>query len=126
MRDSTRVSISEEKKNLKNYGRRLDIRVLPKDIWVRGKKGGEHVNRKQAFNYLESPYKNLDEAKRKRFLVILFRADGKGTEEDISKIKIVGDEIFYVQGIEPREVMIKTMIKKACKKAKEEKQYDDV
>jgi hypothetical protein len=45
----------------------------------------------------------------------------KRAGQDISKIKIVGDEIFDVQGIEPGEFITRTMIKKAYKEAKEEK-----
>jgi hypothetical protein len=63
----------------------------------------------------------LDEAKRKRSLDILIKASSKRSEKDISKIKIVGDEIFDVQGTEPGEFITKTMIKKAYKKVKEGK-----
>jgi hypothetical protein len=41
--------------------------------------------------------------------------------DDISKIKIVGDEIFDVQGIEPGEFITRTMTNKAYKAAKEGK-----
>jgi hypothetical protein len=84
------------------------------------KEGGLYI-KKEDFNYFESLYKSLDEAKRKRFLDILVKVGSKRAGEDISKIKIVGDEIFDVQGIEPGEFITRTMIKKAYKEAKEEK-----
>ncbi len=49
----------------------------------------------------------LDEAKRKRFPNVLLKASSKRSEKDISKIKIVGDEIFDVQGIESGEFITK-------------------
>ena len=52
--------------------------------------------RKQAFNHLGSLHTNLDEAKRKRFLVILLKAGSKGIEGDISRIKIVDVKVFDV------------------------------
>ena len=76
--------------------------------------------RKEDFTYFEGLYKSLDGAKRKRFLEVLLKEGSKRTGEDIiSKIKIVGEEIFDVQGIEPGEFITRTMIKKAYKAAKE-------
>ena len=75
--------------------------------------------KKEDFSYLEGLYRTLQEDKRKRFLDILLKTLGKKAGEDISKIKIIGDEIFDVQGIEPSEIITRTLIKKAYKEAKE-------
>lgn len=75
--------------------------------------------KKEDFSYLEGLYKTLQEDKRKKFLDVLLKAVEKKVGEDISKIKIIGDEIFDVQGIEPEEIITRTLIKKAYKEAKE-------
>lgn len=75
--------------------------------------------KKEDFKYLEGLYKTLQEDKRKRFLDILLKVTAKKAGEDISKIKIIGDEILDVQGIEPEEIITRTLIKKAYKEAKE-------
>jgi predicted CopG family antitoxin len=74
--------------------------------------------KKEDFSYFETLYKTLDEAKQKKFMDIIVKAAGKRTGEDISKIKVIGDEIFDVQGIDPGEIVTRTMIKKAYKEAK--------
>jgi hypothetical protein len=76
--------------------------------------------KKEDFNYFEGLYKSLDEAKRKKFLDALLKAGVKRSGGDISKIQVVGDEIFDERGIEPGEFIARTMIKKAYKAAKEE------
>lgn len=75
--------------------------------------------KKEDFSYLEGLCKTLQEDKRKKLLDILLKAIGKKAGEDISKIKIIGDEIFDMQGIEPEEIITRTLIKKAYKEAKE-------
>ncbi len=74
--------------------------------------------KKEDFKYFEGLYKTLEKTKQKRFLNILLKTAGKRAGEDISKIKIIGDEIFDVQGIEPGEMITRTMIKKAYREAK--------
>jgi len=76
--------------------------------------------KKEDFNYFEGLYKGLNEAKRKKFLETLVKAGSKRAGTDISKIQVVGDEIFDERGIELREFITRTMIKKAYKAAKEE------
>jgi hypothetical protein len=76
--------------------------------------------KKEDFNYFEGLYKSLDEAKRKRFLEVLLKASSKRVGTDITKIQVVGDEIFDERGIEPNEFITRTMIKKAYKATKEE------
>lgn len=75
--------------------------------------------KKEDFNYLEGLCKGLDEAKRKRLLGILIKEGSRRSGEDVSKIKIIGDEIFDVQGIDPSEMITRTMIKKAYREVKE-------
>lgn len=76
--------------------------------------------KKENFNYFEGLYKGLDEAKKKRFLEALLRDGIKRVGSGITKIQVVGDEIFDERGIEACEFVTKTMIKKAYKAAKEE------
>ncbi|MGO9016178.1 MAG: hypothetical protein ACLPTZ_19395 [Beijerinckiaceae bacterium] len=76
--------------------------------------------KKEDFRYFEWLYNKLDEPTKKKFLNALHKAGCKRIGEDITKIQVVGDEIFDVQGIEPNEMITRTMIKKAYKVAKEE------
>lgn len=75
--------------------------------------------KKEDFNYFESLNKGLDEVSRKRFLDILLKSASKKSGAEISKIQVVGDEIYDVRGIEGGEMITRTMIKKAYKEAKE-------
>ena len=75
--------------------------------------------KQEDFKYLEGLYNSLDEAQRKTFLNILLKAGSKRIGSDISRIQIVGEEIFNEQSIEPKEMITRTMIKKAYKAAKE-------
>lgn len=77
--------------------------------------------KKEDFRYFEGLYKGFDEVRRKKFLKILLKDGIKRVGEDISKINIVGDEILDTQGIDPKEFVTRTMIKKAYKAAKEDK-----
>ena len=76
--------------------------------------------KKEDFGYFEGLYKSLDEAKRKRFLELLLKEGSKRVGEDISKIQVVDDSIYDERGIEPREMITRTMVKKAYKAAKGE------
>lgn len=75
---------------------------------------------KEDYMYFEGLSKGLDEGKRKRFLEILLKAAGKKAGTDISKIEVVGDEIYDVRGIGEGQMLTRTIIKKAYKAAKEE------
>ena len=75
--------------------------------------------KKDDFSYFEGLYKSLNDEKRKKFLKAIHKAGCKRIGEDISKIEVVGDEIFDVRGIDPTEFITRTMIKKAYKAAKE-------
>jgi hypothetical protein len=76
--------------------------------------------KKADFSYFETLNKDLDEAKRKRFRDELLKDGARKTGEDIKKIQVVGDEIFDERGIDPKEFITRTMIKKAYKAAKGE------
>lgn len=76
--------------------------------------------RKNDFIYFESLNKDLDDSKRKNFLEALLEKGAERTGEDVTKIQVVGDEIFGERGIDPKEFIMRTMIKKAYKTAKEE------
>ncbi|MBA4391732.1 MAG: hypothetical protein C0399_12465 [Syntrophus sp. (in: bacteria)] len=75
--------------------------------------------KKEDYSYFETLCKSLDEAGRKGFLEILLKTAGKKAGTDISKIQVVGDEIYDVRGIEEGQMLTRTMIKKAYKAAKE-------
>ena len=76
--------------------------------------------KKEDFGYLESLYKTFDDKKKKIFMAALLKATSVRSGEDvIKKIEVVGDEIFDVRGIDPKEFITRTMIKKAYKAAKE-------
>jgi hypothetical protein len=51
----------------------------------------------------------------------LHQAGCKKIGEDITKMQVVDDDILNVRGIEPNEMITRTMIKKAYKGAKEER-----
>lgn len=74
--------------------------------------------KKEDFKYFEGLYKGLDEERRKKFLDAIQKSGSKRTGTDITKIQVVGDEIFDERGIDPSEFITKTMIKKAYKAAK--------
>jgi hypothetical protein len=75
------------------------------------------------FGYLEHLCNSLDDDGKKRFMRVLLKAGSIRSEEDtIQKIQVVSDEIYDVRGIDPKEFITRTMIKKAYKAAKEAKQ----
>lgn len=82
--------------------------------------------KKHDYSYLEGLYKELDEVKRERFLEILLKAGAERIHKevkDISKITFL-DNTSSQEAIEEKEIITKTMIKKAYKTAKEEKDYE--
>jgi hypothetical protein len=48
--------------------------------------------RKDVFSYFKGLYKSFDEERRKRFLNILVKQARMRIGEDVSKIRVVGDE----------------------------------
>ena len=76
--------------------------------------------KKEDFSYLEGLCKTLDEQKQKEFIAVITKAAGaRSGEEVIKRIQVVGDEIFDERGVDPKEFITRTMIKKAYKAAKE-------
>jgi len=76
--------------------------------------------KKEDFSYLEGLSKTLDEQKQKIFVTALTKAAGtRSGEEVIKRIHVVGDEIFDEMGIDPKEFITRTMIKKAYRAVKE-------
>lgn len=75
--------------------------------------------KKEDFNYFDSLYRELGEEKRKKFSETLLKSGKDRMGEDISKIQILDGEMFNEQGLEPKEIITRTMIKKAYKAAKE-------
>jgi hypothetical protein len=72
--------------------------------------------KKEDFSYLEKLCHYLDEEGQKRFLMHLTKSLAAKTGEDILKtIKVVGDGIFDRQGVDSKEWVSRTMIKKAYK-----------
>ena len=76
--------------------------------------------KKADFSYFETLSKDLDETNRKKFLSALLKEGTRKTGEVITKIEVVGDEIFDERGIEAAEFITRTMIRKAYKAAKED------
>ncbi len=71
--------------------------------------------RKEDFNYFKSLHNGLDEVKRRKFLEIIEREASNKMGGYISKIQVVGNEIYDERGFEPGEMITRTMIKKAYK-----------
>ena len=75
---------------------------------------------KKDFAYFEGLHKSLDTGKQQKFMGVLLKTSSKKAGEDVGKIQIIDDSIFDERGIEPHELITRTMIKKAYKTAKEE------
>lgn len=72
--------------------------------------------KKEDFSYLEKLYQGLDEEGQRRFLMHLTKsAAAKSGEDILETIKVVGDEIFNQRGVDQKEWITRTMIKKAYK-----------
>ena len=75
--------------------------------------------KKEDYAYLETLCKGLDEAAQKKLMALLGKAASDRAGEDLlSKIQVVGDEIYDAQGLEPGDWLTRTMIKKAYKETK--------
>ena len=77
--------------------------------------------KEEDFNYFEGLYKSFDEVKRKEFIEALLKSGIKRRGQNITKIQVIGDEVFNERAIEPEEMITRTMIKKAYKASKEDK-----
>lgn len=75
--------------------------------------------KKEDFHYLESLCQGLDDDTKNRFLKILTKqAAAHSGEEVLKSIKVVGEEVYDERGIDPKEWVTRTLIKKAYKEAK--------
>jgi hypothetical protein len=84
-------------------------------------KGGLQMYiKREDFNYSEGFGKNHEEVKRKRLAVNPATVYREEEGADVSKILIIGDEIFDAKGIDHGEIVTRTVIKKAYKTKKEE------
>jgi hypothetical protein len=71
--------------------------------------------KEEDFHYMENLHSALNDDEKRRFLHTLLKAYGIRPGEFKEKIKIVGDDIFDVRGIEYGEFITRTAIKKAYK-----------
>lgn len=79
--------------------------------------------KKGDYQYLENLYKGLDDLRKKRFLEILLKAGAERIDrevKDISRITILNDDMSSKGEVEEKEIITRTMIKKAYKASKEE------
>lgn len=75
--------------------------------------------KQEDFGYFEGLYKTLDEQKKKKFLEEILKSGSKRSGEEAKKINVVDDSIYDIRGIEPHEMITRTIIRKAFKAAKE-------
>ena len=68
--------------------------------------------RKEGFAYFECLCKSLIDQRKERFLNILLKTRTDRTGQEVEKINVVDDSVFDERGIEPKEFITRTMIKK--------------
>lgn len=73
------------------------------------------------FEYLKNLQNGLSEDAKKIFMSALLKTGGERVGEEVKKIKVVGDEIYDQRGVDQKEFITRTMIKKAYKQVKEGK-----
>lgn len=73
--------------------------------------------KREDYAYLEGLYRTLTPAQQERFMTSLL---GKGrTGELADRVRIVGDEIYGERGVDQKDWVTRTMIKKAYRDAKQ-------
>ena len=73
--------------------------------------------KREDYTYLDGLYKTLTPPQQERFMTSLL---GKGRAGELSeRVRIVGDEIYGEQGVDQKDWVTRTMIKKAYKEAKQ-------
>jgi len=108
------------RKNSTNFSDFLDFWLGKQNNKVKNKKRRETcTSKKRPSIILKACTKAWMMKRKKKFLSGIQKAGSKRIGEDISRIQIVGDEIYDERGIEPNEMITRTMIKKAYKEAKE-------
>jgi len=73
--------------------------------------------KREDYAYLEGLYRTLAPAQQERFMTSLLGKDRAG--ELAERVRIVGDEIYGEQGVDQKDWVTRTMIKKAYKDAKQ-------
>lgn len=75
--------------------------------------------KQEDYNYFTGLYESLDEAGKKKFLELIKKTGSDRAGADITKIRIVVDDILDSRAVNPEDLITRTMIKKAYKAAKE-------
>jgi Trp operon repressor len=73
--------------------------------------------KREDYQYLEGLCKSLSEAQQERLMTALLGKDRTGSLGE--RVRIVGEEIYDRQGVEQKDWITRTMIKKAFKDAKQ-------
>lgn len=73
--------------------------------------------KREDYAYLEGLYRTLSSSQQERFMTGLLGKERTGGLAD--RVRIVGDEIYGEQGVDQKEWVTRTMIKKAYKDAKQ-------
>lgn len=73
--------------------------------------------KREDYAYLEGLYRTLAPAQQEQFMTSLLGKDKTG--ELGERVRIVGDEIYGEQGVDQKDWVTRTMIKKAYKDAKQ-------
>lgn len=73
------------------------------------------------FDYLKKLMEGMNEERKKRLMETLVKMGGKRICAEVGKIKVVGDDIYDRQGVDPKDFITRTMIKKAFKEVKNDK-----
>lgn len=73
------------------------------------------------FDYLKKLMEGMNEERKKRLMETLVKMVGKRICAEVGKIKVVGDDIYDRQGVDPKDFITRTMIKKAFKEVKDGK-----
>lgn len=77
---------------------------------------------REDYRYLEGLHQSLPPAQRERFMTLLLgkgRAPAAGEGGLDERVRIVGEEIYDERGVDAKEWITRTMIKKAYKEAKQ-------
>ncbi len=75
---------------------------------------------REDYRYLEGLHDSLEPAQRETFMTLLLRKGRPGPQGSglAERVRIVGEEIYDEQGVEAKDWITRTMIKKAYKDAK--------
>lgn len=77
--------------------------------------------KQEDFNYMEGLYRTLEGQNRRKFLDLIIKQQNEKAGEFADKVKVVGEDIFDKQAIDPGEFITRTAIKKAYKTVRGDK-----